>query len=103
MDQTGKGKCRVLGQCGIEDIRPVRAAKVYTDHQGQEEGYFFQHADKSPLTKYQFWKLTDLALGKVGVQGIRLGTHSFRIGEASSAAALGYSPEEIRSMVSCEL
>ena len=95
-DQAGKGKCLVLGQCSIGGICPVRAARAYMEMRGQKEGYFLRHGDKSPLTKYQFWRLTDMALQKVGVQGLHFGTHSFRIGAASTAAALGYSPEEIR-------
>ena len=30
VDQMGKGKRLVLGQCSIEEICPVGAAKVYT-------------------------------------------------------------------------
>lgn len=97
-DQVGKGKRLVLGQCSIVSICPVRAARVYMEKRGQDEGYFLRHVDKSPLTKYQFWRMTDGALQKVGVQGLRFGTHSFWIGAASTAAALGYSPEEIRNI-----
>ena len=97
-DQVGKGRRLVLRRCSVENLCPVRAAKVYMEQRGLEEGYFLMHADTSPLTKYQFWRMTDLALQKVGVQGLRFGTHSFRIGAASTAAALGYSPEEIKRL-----
>ena len=65
---------------------------------GMEGGYFFQHKDGSPLTKYQFWKLTDMALEKVGVKNTRFGTHSFRIGAASTAVAMGYTAEQIKQL-----
>ena len=58
--------------------------------------YFFIHKEGTHLTKYQFWKMTDLALSRVGVQGMKFGTHSFRIGAASTAAALGYHPDDIK-------
>ena len=72
--------------------------RAYLGLQRQEQGYFFIHRDGSPLMKYQFWRLTDLALCKVGIQGLKFGTHSFRIGAASAAAALGYKPEAIKCL-----
>ena len=97
-DQKGKGIRVELGQCSIGDICPVKATQMYLEVRGSGTGYFFQHTDGSPLTRFQFWKLTDLALNKVGVTGLKFGTHSFRIGAASTAAALGYSSDEIKRL-----
>ena len=97
-DQRGKGRQLVLGLCSNKSICPVRAVNTYLEYRGSEPGYFFQHADKSPLTKYQFWKLTGLALQAVGIRGARFGTHSFRIGAASTAAAMGYSTQDIKRL-----
>ena len=65
---------------------------------GQVPGYFFQHAEGLPLMRYQFWKLADLVLTRVGVTSMRFGIHSFRIGAASAAAAMGYSSKEIKRL-----
>ena len=97
-DQMGKGRQLTLGKCSAKSICPVRATKAYLEYRGSEPGYFFQHADKSPLTKYQFWKLTGLALHKVGIPGARFGTHSFRIEATSTAAATGYSAHDIKQL-----
>ena len=59
---------------------------------------FFIHEGETPLTKYQFWKMTDLALSRAGVHGLKFGTHSFRIGVGSMAAALGYHPDDIKCL-----
>ena len=93
MDQQGKGASLSLASCSLEELCPVRAMHAYLGLWGKEQGYFFIHRDGSPLTKYQFWRMTDLALDKVGIQGLKFGTHSFRVGAASTAAALGYEPD----------
>ena len=50
-DQIGKGKQLVFGRCCIKGICPVEATQVYLEFRGKAAGYFFEHADKSPLTK----------------------------------------------------
>ena len=82
----------------MEELCSVKAMWAYLGLRGQEQGYFFIHKDGSPLTKYQFWELTDMALGKVEIQGLKFGIHLFRIGAASTAAALGYQPEDIKHL-----
>nr|XP_020646057.1 uncharacterized protein LOC110077393 [Pogona vitticeps] len=95
-DQLGRGSQLMMGRCSRESICPVKAVKEFVGFRGAEKGYFFQHADASPLTKYQFWKLTGMALERIGVKNMKFGTYSFRIGAASTAAALGYSVEQIK-------
>ena len=90
-DQLGKGTQITLGQCSISINCPVKASRTDLKIRGQGPGYLFQHTDESPLTKYQFSKLNNLALDTVGVQGMKFGTHSFRISAASTEATLGYS------------
>uniref|UniRef100_A0ABM5EUS7 Integrase/recombinase xerD homolog n=1 Tax=Pogona vitticeps TaxID=103695 RepID=A0ABM5EUS7_9SAUR len=97
-DQYGKGNMVILGQCTLENICPVRAMKEFGIRRGTDRGYFFQHKNGSPLTKYQFWALTDMALESLGIKNMRFGTHSFRIGAASTAAALGYDVEKIKRL-----
>ena len=42
--------------------------------------------------------MTDLVLSKVGINGMRFGTHSFRIKAASTAAVMGYLPDDIKQL-----
>ncbi|KAJ7319964.1 hypothetical protein JRQ81_019475, partial [Phrynocephalus forsythii] len=47
---------------------------------------------------YQFWQITSWALSTARIQGWRFGTHSFCIEVAPTAAAMGYTVEEIKVM-----
>ena len=65
---------------------------------GNSEGDLFHHEDGSPLMRYQFWAVTSRGLQEAGIVGWKSGTHSFRKGAASTAAALGYSKEQIKKV-----
>ena len=65
---------------------------------GDSGSDLFHHKDGSPLMTYQFWTMTSPGLQAVGIVGLKFGTHSFRIGAASTAAALGYGKEQIKEM-----
>ncbi|XP_078243486.1 integrase/recombinase xerD homolog [Pogona vitticeps] len=97
-DQRGLGRMIILGQCSIRKICPVKALREFMMFRGITSGYFFQHTNGIPLTKYQFWKITDMALERAGISDMRFGTHSFRIGAASTAAALGYDVDKIKRL-----
>ena len=97
-DQRGKGVHIVLGRCSINNICPILATIAYLTFRGHHPSYFFVHSNGSLSTKYQFWKLTDKALQQSGVVVLRFGTHSFRIGAASTAATLGYGSEDIKRL-----
>ncbi|KAJ7324885.1 hypothetical protein JRQ81_017905 [Phrynocephalus forsythii] len=96
-DQQGRGAVLTLGPCSVEAICPVRAMSDYLACRGPVAGYLFQHTDGTPLTKFQFGTLAGKVLQQLGVGSLRFGTHSFRIGAASTAAALGYPRGDIRS------
>lgn len=89
-DQKQKGATIQLGRCSDSELCPVTALGRYLELRGTEPGFLFCHEDGSPLTKYQFWAVTGQALARLGLQGVKFGTHSFRIGAASTAAAMGY-------------
>ncbi|XP_067324594.1 integrase/recombinase xerD homolog [Anolis sagrei] len=97
-DQRAKGAVVVLTYCNDEEICPVRAVTTFMANRGAACGYFFIHKSGFPLTKYQFWTLTNKALKLLGLQQHKFGTHSFRIGAASTAARLGYGAEKIKSL-----
>ncbi|XP_067320361.1 integrase/recombinase xerD homolog [Anolis sagrei] len=97
-DQRGRGTEVSLAHCEDGDICPVRAVTEFMSARGVTPGYFFIHKDGFPLTRYQFWALTNKALKVLGLQQHKFGTHSFRIGAASTAARLGYGAERIKSL-----
>lgn len=97
-DQAGKGRFLVLELCGDVELCPVLALQRYLEVRGQSAGFLFQHSDGSLLTKYHFWAITERALEALGLKGMRFATHSFRIGAASMAAAMGYSVPSIQGI-----
>lgn len=97
-DQAAKGHFVTLSRCWLAEVCPVLALQSFLAKRGEKDGQLFAHIDGSPLTKFQFWSLTSRALGRAGWVGWKFGTHSFRIGAASTAAALGYSQEQIRGV-----
>lgn len=88
-DQLGRGAQISLGYCELEDLCPVRALRKFISLRGSSPGLLFCHLGGAPLTKHQFWAVTTRALAKLGLCGVRFCTHSFRIGAASTAAAMG--------------
>ena len=98
VDQRGKGVHIVLGRYSLNRICSILATVVYLTFRGQHPGYFFVHSDGSPLTKYQFWKLTNKVLQQSGIVGLCFSVHSFQIGAASTAVALGYGSEDIKRL-----
>lgn len=97
-DQAGQGKQVQLHGCDDPKLCPIKALASFLEVRGQEAGFLFIHSDGSPLTKYQFWVVTSKALASLGLQGVQFGTHSFRIGAASTAAAMGYSSTQIQGL-----
>lgn len=82
----------ILGYLSTLGIRRVPKDK------GQSPGNLFCHGDDSPLTRSQFWSVTSKTFGKAGISGWKFGTHSFRIGTASTTAALGYGVDQIKGV-----
>lgn len=95
-DQTGKGALISLGACDDTVLCPVLAVRQYLALHGATGGCLFLHKDLSLLTRYQFWWVTWKALDGLGLSGCQFGTHSFRIGAASTAAAMGYQHEDLQ-------
>lgn len=59
---------------------------------------FLSHADGSPLSQFQFLSIFKKALLLCGREPRDFGSHSFRIGAATVADALGLPTEQIKSM-----
>ncbi|XP_067322379.1 tyrosine recombinase XerC-like [Anolis sagrei] len=97
-DQEAKGQVIRLLKCSEEDLCPVVAMTQFAALRGIGKGYLFSHQDGKPLTKYQFWTITAKALDLLGMGHLKFGTHSFRIGAATTASALGYNKDEIKAI-----
>ncbi|XP_067326779.1 integrase/recombinase xerD homolog [Anolis sagrei] len=97
-DQESRGSVITLTQCSAADLCPIQALSQYIAARKPSQGYFFCHQDGSPLTRYQFWTITSKALKALGLPQHKFGTHSFRIGAASTASGLGYGSETIKSL-----
>ena len=97
-DQAGQGTWVALAPASREELCPIAAMRSYLKSRGSQPGFLFQHANGSPLTKYQFWAVASKALQALGLGECQFGTHSFRIGAASTAAAAGIGEARIKSI-----
>ena len=97
-DQKGQGARVELHPSTLSEICPVKALLDYLALRGERSGYLFCHTDGGPLTIYQFWTIAKKALLALGLDGFRFGTHSFRIGAASTAAASGFKEQDIKAI-----
>ena len=79
------------------DLCPVRAMQQYLAVRGDAPGPVFSLPGGSPLLRSKFDKTLHLTVKTCGLQGRYLG-HSFRIGEATEAAAKGMSDSKIRQL-----
>lgn len=77
---------------------PVAALKAYLSMRPIGEGELFVHADARLLTRYQFSVVLRLALCKIGLDAHQFASHSFCIGEATSAAVAGFGEQEIQQI-----
>ena len=80
------GSCCKAAGCGN---CPVTALQGYLQARKQLSGPLFCHERGDPLTRYQFTAVLRAALSFCGVAGDHYRSHSFRMGAASTAFALG--------------
>ncbi|XP_063775997.1 uncharacterized protein LOC134912640 [Pseudophryne corroboree] len=97
-DQLGKG-CWVVLNC-VDDIEicPVSLARIYLKTRSDVPGPGLQHLDGMPVTQFQFRWVMERCICTMGLPVSRYGTHSFRIGAATTAAAEGCSSGQIRAL-----
>ena len=87
-DQFGKGCTIVLARANSA-ICPVSAITSYLWSRGDKEGPLFVDGEFSPLSKSKLTSKLKSSLMKCGIGG-NYTLHSFRVGAASTAAALGF-------------
>ena len=73
----------------MNDLCPVAAVGAYLACRGSEPGPFFIFQSSSPLSREMFVRRVRAALSEAGVEATQYSGHSFRIGAATVAAAVG--------------
>ena len=86
-DPFRKGVMVYLGSTGGE-LCPVAAVSAYLAVRGRAPGPFFVFEGGEPLSREVFVRRVPAALREVGVDFDKYAGHSFRIGAASTAAAV---------------
>ena len=89
IDQFGKGCTLVLARSNSL-ICPLEALMSYPWSRGNKQGPLFFDENFSPLTKSKFFNKLKILLKVAGFDGNPT-LHSFRVGAATTAAALGFS------------
>lgn len=97
-DQTGRGRWGTLAAQGEVTVCPVRLAAFYASRRPAGSGQWLLHADGSPLTRFQFGAVLKRCLRQLGLPCEEYGTHSFRIGAATCAAARGLPAAAIQEL-----
>ena len=68
-DQCGKGVTLIIDPITNNEICPVRATIHYKRLRPESVPHFFCHANKSPLTRYQFSSVLGKVIANIGLPG----------------------------------
>jgi hypothetical protein len=93
--QFGTGSDIVLGRTGVP-LCPVSAVLQYVQHRGSHPGPFFVKSSQEAVTKPWFVAQMRELLAQIGLPQHHYAGHSFRIGAATTAAALGIEDSTIQ-------
>ncbi|XP_066446920.1 uncharacterized protein [Eleutherodactylus coqui] len=93
-DVYGAGEWLRIGALGTEWC-PVRLVRDFMVHHSGD-GPLLVHAAGAPLTRYQFTAVMRSCLKSLGFAPNDFGSHSFRIGAATSAFVCGLRSEEVK-------
>ena len=96
-DQFGRGARIYLGKTGAE-LCPVTALLAYVAVRGMEPGPLFRLEDGTPLLKNYVVSRVREALHSLGYDQSCYAGHSFRIGAATTAAAVGIEDSTIQAL-----
>lgn len=83
---------------GVPNSCPVQTIRTYMLARGTRPGPFFCNMDNTPITAQKFRTMLRFALAHAGLSGFHITPHSFRIGAATYAAAMGLSSQQIQAM-----
>jgi len=96
-DPFHKGVKLCLG-CTDSAVCPVKALLPYLAVHGSSPGRLFTLSDDTPLTRAGFKSLLSTALKQAGLDDTKFNTHSFCIGAATSAKAVGKADVHIQML-----
>ena len=97
-DQLGHASILTINAAGATKVCPVAALISFLSVRPNGDGPLFVHMDQSPLTRFQFQSILRKSLEFSGHPACRFGTHSFRIGAATTAAMCGFGSEDIKRL-----
>ena len=86
-----------LGQTG-QNICPVVVLLGYLALRGQRPGRLFLYRDGSPLSRQRLMHRTEQVLELRGINTAAYTGHSFRIGAATTAAAMSFEDSYIQTL-----
>ena len=96
-DPFRKGVLVYLGRTD-NDLCPVGAVAAYLAARGRAPGPFFQFDSGSTLSRERLVSKMREALKQCGVDAAKYSGHSFRIGAATTAAAVGIEDSTIKTL-----
>lgn len=96
-DPFRKGVFVFLGSTSTE-LCPVTAVSAYLAVRGRESGPFFRFVSGVPLSREYLVRRVREALRSKGIDDTKYAGHSFRIGAATTAAAVGMEDSLIKAL-----
>ena len=94
----GRVGCQVVIGKTNDGLCSVTALLDYLDTCGNHPGALFQWQDKTPLSKHKFGETVRKALTAADLPAKEYAGHSFRIGAATTAAAVGLQDSAIQTL-----
>lgn len=95
-DQLGRSVILKLGALENAELCPLQAVRSYITMRGRNDGPLFMHFGGTPLTRYQFSSMLQAVAVATGNGVLKLRSHSFRIGAATTASLCGLSEDRIK-------
>lgn len=96
-DQLGRGRWVTLSAQPGDTVCPVVLAVTYSSIRPRGVQWLL-HRNGLPLTRFQFGAVLKRCVDRLGLASEDYGTHSFRIGAATCAAARGVNDEGIQAL-----
>lgn len=97
-DQLGRGRWVTLSAQPGDTVCPVALSAAYSSIRPQGGVQWLLHRNGLPLTRFQFGAVLKRCVDRLGLASEDYGTHSFRIGAATCAAACGVNDEGIQAL-----
>ena len=97
-DQRSKASMLTIEGHDIGQLCPVKAMLQYIECRTPWEGMLFRHFGGEPLSPQHFTSKLREGLRVLGLPALNFSAHSFRIGAATSAAMMGMTDDQIKSM-----